>query len=267
MENEKGPEKDRRVIGRLANEHKLFSGFAGSLLIATIAVLALLAGNDDSSQPSYPSSQETSISQSPIKDQPTTSGSESTKDEDGDGVPDSEDECSEEPGGKSNGCPAVTAGVALSDFIEKSEDAYLEGGEREYLKTDNVETGQVTVGGVTDPLGIAMEISGPEEAGAFTIFTNGAFETIEGRVGITTEPCSAGSVAFVAVRDGEGEPLWPANGKLRQVRRTAAPFRVRIASQGAVVLYAQATKAPQSCDEYVGRTAVGWVHTRLNAAE
>jgi hypothetical protein len=260
MENQKDPEKGRGGLGRIAKEHKLFSGFAGAMLVAAIALAALIINGGGSTSSS------TGVAAPPTEGGTKTSAPEPVEDSDGDGVPDTEDECSEEPGGKANGCPAATGGLALSDFIEKSNEASFEGGQREYLTTNNVETGQVTVGGVTDPLGVSMEISGPEEAGAFTIATNGAFETIEGRVGITTEPCSGGSFAFVAVRNGEGEPLWPASGKLQRVWRAAIPFRVRIYSQNAVVLYAQAPEPPHSCDEYVGRTAVGWVHTRLSAA-
>ncbi len=267
MENEKGSKKDRGVIGRLVSEHKPFSGFAGSALIATIALIALVVGSNSSSSSNSGHQRGANVAATQGKGRTTPDASTPEEDRDGGGIPDTEDECSEQPGGKPNGCPVVTGGLALSEFIEKSDEAFSEGGEREYLKTDNVETRQVTVGGVIDPLGVSMEISGPEEAGAFTISTNGAFETIEGRVGITTEPCSGGSYAFVAVRNDEGEPLWPASGKLRRVRRAAVPFKVRIDSEGAVILYAQAPEPPQSCDEYVGRTAVGWVHTRLSASE
>jgi hypothetical protein len=265
MTNQKDPaKKERGSLSGLAGEHKLFSGFAGSALVALIAVIALVAQSHGGSTST--SRAERGAAQSEAKSESTTAASQIADDADGDGVPNAEDECSEKPGGKPNGCPVAIGGLALSDIIKKSDEAFFEGGEREYLETENAETGQVTVGGVTDPLGVSMEIPGPEEAGAFTIETNNAFKGIEGRVGITTEPCSGGSVAYVAVRNGEGEPLWPADGGLRQVGRTAIRFKVSIGSQSAVVLYAQAPEPPQSCDEYVGRTMVGWVHTRLSAA-
>ena len=91
-------------------------------------------------------------------------------------------------------------------------------------------------------------------------------KTLEGRVGITTEPCSGGPVGYVAVRNAEGELLWPPGGKLQRIGRRATHFKVRVSSQDAVVLYAQAPEAAHSCDEYVGTTAIGWVHTRLSAA-
>jgi hypothetical protein len=263
MEQPEAPREDRTRLSRLIHDHKLFSGFAGSALVAGIALI-VAGGNNQGTTQVPPDGTQGSVASSPSG--PGTQG-EANPNEDGDGVPDGEDECPGQPGGMANGCPAVSGGLTLAAFIEKSDDAFFEGGEKEYLRTDNVSTEQVTVGGITDPLGVLMEIGEPEEAGAFTIATNRAFKTIEGRVGITTEPCSGGPVAYVAVRNSEGEPLWPPDGQLRRVRRNAVAFKVRIDSQDAVVLYAQAPEAKQSCNEWVGTTAIGWAHTRLIAIE
>jgi hypothetical protein len=123
----------------------------------------------------------------------------------------------------------------------------------------------IVVGGISDVHGVLMEVDGPSDA-FFAIAANREFQTLRGRVGISSDPCSSGSRAGVAVRDGSGRTLWPRRGGLEPIDKDAQPFEVSVAGEDEVVLYAQ---APETARTYCGSgaTIVGWVKARLISAE
>jgi hypothetical protein len=77
--------------------------------------------------------------------------------------------------------------------------------------------------------GRTNEVGGAYHSAAFTIPTNRAFQWLRGRVGISSEPCSAGSVAYVSVKRKAGH-FDPRAGKPKAIHRDTVPFKVRIAS-------------------------------------
>lgn len=186
------------------------------------------------------------------------------EDSDRDGVANSDDACPFRPAGTANGCPAAGK-MTLSAFIENSEEEWIDGEEGHLLYTDNVAQDQITVNSIIEPLGVSMEIGGEYATGVLTINVQRAYRAIKGRVGITSEPCSGGSRARVAIRNGEGEPLWPKDGSLQPiVRDSAVPFDVDISEANDVILYAEAPTAEGFCEPYTpGTTVVGWVNVRL----
>ncbi len=279
MDNLPPPKRKQFSLGEFAREHKLFSGFAGSALIVAVAIISLIIGQGNSGS----SVSSTAV---PVAETPTEP-TEANPDSDEDGVLDAEDECPSESGIEPSGCPdgdgdevidsldrcpskpAQTGdGCPPSPSITYLSDS-IESGEVEYLETDSVAYEQVTVGGVIDPLGIRMEVGGAYRSGAFTIPANRRFQIIRGRVGVSSEPCSSGSIGYVGIRNAEGELLWPKNGHLMAVGRDASPFDVNIAGEDAVVLFAQAPEPKKGyCGVYVSPTTeVGWVHTQLIAVK
>jgi hypothetical protein len=212
-----------------ASEHKLFSGFVGSVLVAAVA-LATATGRDQGDS-------DVTVAHRSQSSPPAQSSPERSAPED-----------------------AGASDTALGDYIEAEEP--------ESFGTENTMIGQVTVDAITDPLGIRMELGEGHESGALTINTEGAFTTIHGQVGITSDPCSPGSTAEVAVRGEEGETLWPTSGGLEPVGRKPKEFDVPIGSTETVVLYATAPLAEEGyCGAFLDTTEVGWVHGQLLASE
>jgi hypothetical protein len=232
--------------------HALLAGGVAALI--GMVALSFVIGDSGSDEVDSPA----------IADSTGTPGS-TAEDRDRDGVGDDEDDCPDRAAGTDSGCPALQ-GITLSAFIEQSDEETWSGGEGRYLKTDNVASEQVTVGGIINPLAVRMTIGDGYRNGVFTLNVQRAYQSIRGRVGITSEPCSGGDVAFVGIRNGEDEPLWPADGRLVRVDRHAAvPFDVDISRASDVILYSEAPQAESSCDGYPGTTVIGWVNTRLLA--
>ncbi|MGE5282094.1 MAG: hypothetical protein ACM3N0_07210 [Chloroflexota bacterium] len=127
---------------------------------------------------------------------------------------------------------------------------------------------QITVGGIKDPQGVEMLVGSAYDSATFSIPVDREFEAIKGRVGITTEPCSSGTVAYVAIQDAERHVLWPKTGRLELVGRDAQPFRIPVAGEDEIVLYATGHEVPARCGGggYEG-ISVGWVHTQLISSE
>lgn len=221
---------------RFASEHKLFSGLVGSLLVIAVALAPTIGKQDE--DPSEPSSAAGPESKPPPMSSPTTT--------------------TEAAGGQETSAGARD--TTLGDYIEAEEP--------ESFGTENTTIGQVTVGAITDPLGIRMELSESYRSGALTVPTEGVFTMIHGQVGITSDPCSPGSTGEVAIRGEEGEPLWPKSGELQPVGRNPQTFDVPIGSTDAVVLYATAPVAEAGyCGAFLDSTEVGWVLTRLLVSE
>jgi hypothetical protein len=273
--------KDLPKLWEIAREHKFFSGIGGAILIVAATFIVASHGQDATTQTTAGGSGSGVITDPPSE--PTTS--EAPSDEDGDGVLDTVDECPGESGiGPSgcpdsdgdwvidkldrcpsvaapteDGCPVTPQATSLSALIDQG---------REIEGSENANEEQITVGGITDPSGVRMSVGEGYRSATFNIPTNREFQTIRGRVGIASEPCSAGSVGYVAIRDAEGQALWPRNGQLQPVHRDAMPFKIRIASEDAVVLYAEAPEAEEGyCGSYARGTEVGWMHTRLISTE
>ncbi len=270
------PSDDKRSgFWEFASEHKIFSGIVGALIVVTTTiVIAVVAGRDGAG--TDPTS---NISESPPQSVPQEEASpdddedgvtnaldgcpheageepDGCPDQDEDGLADGEDRCPEEEASTSDGCPAQPRVIGLLDYAEEYE--------HEFQATENAVREQVTVAGIIDPNGVRMQVGGAYRSAAFTVPVNRAFQWVQGRVGITSEPCSTGSSAYVAVRDAEGQPLWPENGKLKTIHRNAVPFKVRIGTEDAVVLYAEAPEAEGGyCGSSYGTTEVGWVHPDL----
>jgi hypothetical protein len=225
---------------------------AGVVAVVGMVALSFIIGEEDDGE-------------APVADK-GGSVSSVAEDLDRDGAPDSEDACPSRPADTEDGCPASEK-MTLSAFIEKSEEERFNGEEGHLLYTDNVTHGQITVSGIIEPLGVSMEIGGEYTSGVLTINVQRAYKSIKGRVGITSEPCSGGSEARVAIRNGEGEPLWPRNGSLQPVvRDSAVPFEVDISRASDVIFYAEAPEAEGFCEAYTpGTTVVGWVNVRLVA--
>lgn len=273
--NNDPPSDKRSGFWEFASEHKIFSGIVGTLILVTVTIIiAVVAGRGGSSASSAPSASTDSHRPAPqpeveldededglvdaADECPYEPGEEPSgcPDKDADGLFDGEDRCPEETATTSDGCPARPRVIGLLDYAEEYG--------HESQATENAVREQVTVAGIIDPNGVRMQVGGAYHSAAFTVPVNRSFQWVEGRVGITSEPCSAGSVAYVAIRDAEGQPLWPKNGKLKAVHRDAVPFKVRIASEDAVVLYAEAPEAKAGyCGNYYGTTEVGWVHSAL----
>lgn len=264
-------------LREIAREHKVFSGIGGAFLIVATTIIVASYDQDTTTQTTV------GDSGSGIVTGPATP--EAPSDEDEDGVFDTVDECLGERGiGPSgcpdsdsdwvidtldrcptvaapteDGCPVTPKATSLSALIDQG---------REIERSENANEEQITVGGITDPSGVGMSVGEGYRSAALTIPTNREFQTIRGRVGIASEPCSAGSVGYVAIRDAEGQALWPRNGELQPVHRDAMPFKVRIASEDAVVLYAEAPEAEEGyCGSYSRGTEIGWMRTRLIATE
>lgn len=177
-------------------------------------------------------------------------------DDDEDGLLDKQDRCPEEAAPTSDGCPARPRLTGLIDYAEEYG--------HEYNSTENAVLQQVTVAGIIDPRGVRMQVGGAYPSATFTVAVNRGFQWVRGRVGITSEPCSGGSVAYVSMRDAEGQPLWPKNGRPKTVHREAVSFKVRIASEDAVVLFAEAPETEGGyCGSSYATTEVGWVHPEL----
>lgn len=276
MSDEQENQNDRGRFSQFALDHKIFSGLVGSGLVAVIALLALLVNSHNDSGESEAGPTEQTSTQ-------VSSGPPPLRDTDIDGVSDSRDRCRDEAGEPPSGCPD-SDGDGLTDNLDKCPQQpadtrdgcrvpadvttigrLIENEGSEYLRTDNVGSEQVSVGGVIDPVGIYMAINKESKSGALTIPTNHAFREIRGRVGVASEPCSTGAIGYVAVRTGEGEILWPKTGKLKRVGRNAVPFKATIPSADRVVLYAQAPviEEDECAYELFGTTAIAWVHTRL----
>lgn len=275
MSSDKLPSDERFGFWDFASEHKIFSGSVGTLILVaatiTIAIVASRSGGD-----ADPGSNATADSQRPtpqreveldededglvdaVDECPYEAGEESSgcPDEDGDGLLDGEDRCPEEAATTSDGCPARPRLIGLVEYSENQGYSYE--------NTENATLEQVTVAGLIDPRGIRMQVGGAYHSAAFTVPVNRGFQWIRGKVGITSEPCSPGSIAYAAVRDAEGQPLWPKSGNLAPVHRDAVSFKVRIASEDAVILYAEAPRAEAGyCGNYYDTTEVGWVHPEL----
>jgi hypothetical protein len=225
---------------------------AGIAAVIGMVILSLILGKEgDSDTPAAPGDEGVSLE---------------AEDPDRDGSPNSEDACPSSPAETRDGCPDSER-TTLSAFIEKSEEERFNGEEGHLLYTDNVTQEQITVNSIIEPLGVSMEIGGEYTSGVLTINVQRAYRSIKGRVGITSEPCSGGSEARVAIRNGEGEPLWPSNGSLqRVVRDSAVPFDVDIRDASDVILYAEAPPTEDFCEAFEpGTTVVGWVNARLTA--
>ena len=140
--------------------------------------------------------------------------------------------------------------------------------DREVSPSESAVFEQVTVGEIRDPQGVLMGVGAAHDSAMLSIPTDREFKAIMGRVGITTEPCSSGTVAYVAIRDAEGHVLWPRSGSLEPIERDAQSFQVAVAGEDEVVLYATAHEAPARCGVggYEG-VNVGWLHTQLVSPE
>jgi hypothetical protein len=259
MSDESGPKRPRsKPLARfwdLASEHKLFSGFLGSLMVAAVALFIAFAANKNSNQTIVAGNPEAGHELTSEAEAPEA---EATVDEDEDGVADSIDECLGESGEQPGGCPAASRDISLGEYLEAEEP--------ESFSTENTTYGQSTVSGIIDPLGIRMELDNEYRSASLTVPTQGAFQAIHGQVGITSEPCSPGAVANVAIRDEEGAPLWPKTGRLQPVGRKPFAFDVPIKEEDVVVLFAS---APAGEVDYCGipddTTMVGWIQTQLVA--
>jgi len=276
MSNGEPSDDKRSGFWEFASEHKIFSGIVGALIVvATTIVIAVVAGRGGSDTVPTASVSEGARRQTsqrevaPDDDEdgvvnaldgcPHEAGEEpdGCPDQDEDGLPDGEDRCPEEEATTSDGCPAQPQVVGLLDYAEEYG--------HEFQATENAVREQVTVAGIIDPNGVRMQVGGAYRSAAFTVPVNRAFQWVQGRVGITSEPCSSGSTAQVSIRDAEGRPLWPENGKLKTIHRDAISFKIRIASEDAVVLYAEAPEAGDGyCGGGYGTTEVGWVHAELS---
>lgn len=226
------PTEGKGRFRAFASENKLFSGIVGSALVALVAIGIAVSDDRGSSRPAAgKGSGPTSAARSP-----ETKPAEATK--------------------------AVWASddTSLGDYIEAEEPASY--------STENTTVGPIAVDGIVDPLGIRMELDEAYRSGALTIPTEGAFEAIHGQVGITSDPCSPGSVGEVAIRGPEGEQLWPKSGEPQPVGRKPLTFDVPIGSKDEVVLYASAPLAEEGrCGAFLDSTEIGWVHTQLIAPE
>lgn len=172
-------------------------------------------------------------------------------DRDGDGVADSVDRCTDIPGTTADGCPPGPRQTAVAALV---------GGERTSWETAKL--GKIVVGGLHDAAGIRMPLTGGQDDAWFTIAANREYATVRGWVGISSQPCSRGTHAAAAIRDGDGRVLWPATGRMRSLRKDATPFRAEIAREDEIVLYARAPRPRDGfCD--VNVTNVGWVKTML----
>lgn len=255
----------------LALEHKVFSGIVGTtfLVLATVIIAVNKSESTNGqqspsptvnrplSQPEREADEDEDGFVDTVDSCPFEAGEENgCPDSDGDGLLDTEDRCPEEEATTSDGCPARPHVTGLLDYANEYE--------HEYQATENAVQEQVTVAGIIDPNGVRMQVGGAYRSAVFTVPVNRAFQWVKGHVGITSEPCSAGSVAYVEIRDAEGQPLWPENGQPKTIHRDAEPFKVRIASEDAVVLYAEAPEARGgSCGSSYGTTEVGWVNPEL----
>lgn len=268
----------RSGFWEFASEHKIFSGIVGAMIVVvTTIVIAVAAGRNGSGTDTTASFAEgprqspTAGKVTPDDDEdrvvnaldgcPYEAGEEpdGCPDQDEDGLPDGEDRCPEEKAPTSDGCPVQPNVIGLLDYAEEYG--------HEFQATENAVREQVTVAGIIDPKGVWMQVGGAYHSAALTVPVNRAFQWVRGRVGITSEPCSIGSSAYVAIRDAEGQPLWPENGRLKTIHRDAVSFKISIASEDAVTLYAEAPKAAGGyCGgSGYGTTEVGWVHSELIA--
>lgn len=227
------PKSRRERFGEQALEHKVFSGIAGTLLIVVVTVvIAVGANSGDSPDPGTTASTEPATTATTEEDAP---------------VEESAGQVSEEQP------PEASGEIGLVRWAEH------EG--HEVLLTENVYREQVTVDAITDPDGLQAELSESQHSGGITVFGNGRLQTIKGRVGVATEPCSAGSIAYVSVRGPEGEQLWPEGGRPKAVHRESVPFEATIADLDSAVLYAEAPVAEEGyCGSFFDETHVGWVH-------
>jgi hypothetical protein len=234
MENQ---QKERPRIWGFVREHGLLSGLVGSLLVAVLTLIAIFHSNSNSD------GRRTVGSGAGIANEQTEPTSPETD----------ADEGNEAPTEKT--VPTATSLSALAE-------------DREAPGSENAVFEQITVGGIRDPQGVWMQVGSGYDSATLSIPTDREFETIKGRVGITTEPCSSGTVAYVAIRDAEAHVLWPKSGGLEPIHRDAQSFQVPIVGEDEAVLYATAHEAPARCGSggYEG-VNVGWLHTRLLAAE
>jgi hypothetical protein len=262
--------KPKRGFWDWSREQQAFSGFIGTLVIAAVTLGGIWISDKISSPPSSGSSPSPAVTESTgsgeadqdgdfVSDSvdgcPREPGLEPSgcPDGDSDGVLDSLDRCPEAAGDATDGCPTAPRSVGLVDWAEQ------EG--HEVLLTENSYVEQVTVGGITDPYGLMMELGESSRSAGATIFANGALRMLKGQVGVTSEPCSAGSTAYVSIRNGEGEQLWPEGGRPKAVHRTAVSFEISIAGEEEAVLYAQAPEVEEGeCGAFNRETRVGWVH-------
>lgn len=228
------PEKKRSRFGEFASEHKIFSGLAGTLLLLLVTVVIATDGQDSTgSQPTV-----STESQQPDPQQEVETGE-----------------------GEGESAEPDRQGPSRIGLIARAEER-----EDESFSTENTYVEQIAVEGILDPGGIHMQMDDFSHSGAITVAVNREFRWLQGQVGIASEPCSAGSVAYAAVRDSDGRPLWPENGDLEAVRREARQFKVDIAAEDSVVLYAEAPEAEAGyCGVVYDYTSVGWVNTELIA--